>query len=139
MGSRVFDALLDSPTVPAKMKRQFVMDFIGNYHTLVDDKLGSRVGDRCWAFCDTYLKVSPASPENKVKQPHIDLTTGKNSPITHPSGTIPCWLFLRQILCAKPELISSTTPSGRMEESTVAAETDARTTAETTNPRTTGI
>jgi nucleolar protein 9 len=56
MGSRVFDALLDSPTVPAKMKRQFVMDFIGNYHILVDDKLGSRVGDRCWAFCDTYLK-----------------------------------------------------------------------------------
>ena len=61
MGSRVFDALLDSPTVPAKMKRQFVMDFIGNYHTLVDDKLGSRVGDRCWAFCDTYLKVSSSS------------------------------------------------------------------------------
>lgn len=56
-GSRVFDALLDSPTVSPKMKRQFVMDFIGHYHTLVDDKLGSRVGDRCWAFSDTYLKV----------------------------------------------------------------------------------
>ncbi|KAF8966518.1 armadillo-type protein [Flammula alnicola] len=55
-GSRVFDALLDSTTVPAKVKRQFVMDFIGHYHLLVDDKLGSRVGDRCWAFCDTYLK-----------------------------------------------------------------------------------
>ncbi|KAF9563347.1 ARM repeat-containing protein [Agrocybe pediades] len=55
-GSRVFDALLDSPTVPSKVKRQFVMDFIGHYHQLVDDKLGSRVGDRCWAFCDTYLK-----------------------------------------------------------------------------------
>ncbi|KJA16110.1 hypothetical protein HYPSUDRAFT_47764 [Hypholoma sublateritium FD-334 SS-4] len=55
-GSRVFDALLDSPKVPAKIKRQFVMDFIGYYHLLVDDKLGSRVGDRCWAFSDTYLK-----------------------------------------------------------------------------------
>ena len=33
------------------------MDFIGHYDVLVDDKLGSRVVDRCWAFCDTYLKV----------------------------------------------------------------------------------
>ncbi|KAF8164817.1 armadillo-type protein [Crassisporium funariophilum] len=55
-GSRVYDVLLESDTVPAKMKRQFVMDFIGHYDVLVDDKLGSRVGDRCWAFCDTYLK-----------------------------------------------------------------------------------
>ena len=39
------------------MKRQLVMNFIGHYHLLVDDKLGSRVGDRCWAFSDTYLKV----------------------------------------------------------------------------------
>ncbi|PPQ90881.1 hypothetical protein CVT25_007351, partial [Psilocybe cyanescens] len=49
-GSRVFDGLLESPTVASKMKRQFVMDFIGHYHVLVDDKLGSRVGDRCWSF-----------------------------------------------------------------------------------------
>ncbi|KAF9474932.1 hypothetical protein BDN70DRAFT_884318 [Pholiota conissans] len=55
-GSRVFDELLDSPTILPKVKRQFVMDFIGHYHVLVDDKLGSRVGDRCWAFADTYLK-----------------------------------------------------------------------------------
>lgn len=56
-GSRVFDALLESTTIPAKIKRQFVMDFISHYHTLVDDKLGSRVVDRCWDFADTYLKV----------------------------------------------------------------------------------
>jgi nucleolar protein 9 len=56
-GSRVFDALLESTTVLPKFKRQFVMDFIGHYDVLVDDKLGSRVVDRCWAFCDTYLKV----------------------------------------------------------------------------------
>jgi hypothetical protein len=56
-GSRIFDELLDSPTILPKVKRQFVMDFIGHYHLLVDDKLGSRVGDRCWAFADTYLKV----------------------------------------------------------------------------------
>ncbi|CAA7270741.1 unnamed protein product [Cyclocybe aegerita] len=55
-GSRIYDVLLDAPTVPAKTKRQFIMDFIGHYHLLVDDKLGSRVGDRCWTFSDTYLK-----------------------------------------------------------------------------------
>jgi len=55
-GSRVFDVLLESTTVLPKFKRQFVMDFIGHYDVLVDDKLGSRVVDRCWAFCDTYLK-----------------------------------------------------------------------------------
>ncbi|KAJ7367884.1 armadillo-type protein [Mycena albidolilacea] len=54
--SRVLDALLDSPTVPQKVKRQFVLSFIGRYHVLVDDRIGSRVGDRCWAFSDTYLK-----------------------------------------------------------------------------------
>ena len=56
-GSRVFDVLLESTTVLGKFKRQFVLDFIGHYDVLVDDKLGSRVVDRCWAFCDTYLKV----------------------------------------------------------------------------------
>ncbi|KAF5320668.1 hypothetical protein D9619_001195 [Psilocybe cf. subviscida] len=55
-GSRVFDVLLESTTIPTKIKRQFVMDFIGHYHVLVDDKLGSRVVDRCWDFADTYLK-----------------------------------------------------------------------------------
>ncbi len=57
-GSRVFDALLESPSIPFKDKRRFVMSFIGHYHLLVDDRIGSRVGDRCWAFADTYLKVS---------------------------------------------------------------------------------
>lgn len=57
IGSRVLDALLDSATVPLKVKRQFVLSFIGSYHLLVDDRIGSRVGDRCWAFSDTYLKV----------------------------------------------------------------------------------
>jgi nucleolar protein 9 len=26
-----------------------------------DDRIGSHVGDRCWAFADTYLKVHPFS------------------------------------------------------------------------------
>ncbi|KAI0721971.1 armadillo-type protein [Cerioporus squamosus] len=54
--SRVLDAVLESPAVPYKAKRKFVMSFIGHYHVLVDDRIGSRVGDRCWAFADPYLK-----------------------------------------------------------------------------------
>ncbi|KIK65684.1 hypothetical protein GYMLUDRAFT_258395 [Collybiopsis luxurians FD-317 M1] len=54
--SRVFDALLDSETVPAKAKRVFIQLFIGSYHQLVDDRIGSRVGDRCFNFADTFLK-----------------------------------------------------------------------------------
>ncbi|TCD70472.1 Nucleolar protein 9 [Steccherinum ochraceum] len=54
--SRVFDALLDSPAVPIKAKRQFVLKFLGHFHILVDDRIGSRVGDRCWAYADPYLK-----------------------------------------------------------------------------------
>jgi len=55
-GSRIYDVLLESPTVPLKAKRHFVTGFIGHYHLLVDDRIGSRVGDRCWNFADTYLK-----------------------------------------------------------------------------------
>ncbi|GBE79200.1 Nucleolar protein [Sparassis crispa] len=54
--SRVLDAVLDVPTVPAKAKRKFVLDLMGHYHVLVDDRIGSRVGDRCWAYADPYLK-----------------------------------------------------------------------------------
>ncbi|KAI0637703.1 ARM repeat-containing protein [Trametes polyzona] len=54
--SRVLDAVLESPTVSHKDKRKFVMTFIGRYHDLVDDRIGSRVGERCWAFADPYLK-----------------------------------------------------------------------------------
>ncbi|KAI0643707.1 ARM repeat-containing protein [Trametes meyenii] len=54
--SRVLDALLESPTVSHKDKRKFVMSLLGHYHVLVDDRIGSRVGERCWAFADPYLK-----------------------------------------------------------------------------------
>ncbi|CAL1702092.1 unnamed protein product [Somion occarium] len=54
--SRVLDALLDSPTVASKSKRKFVLSLIGHYHVLVSDRIGSRVGDRCWDFADPYLR-----------------------------------------------------------------------------------
>lgn len=55
--SRVLDVILQSPAVTFKEKRKFVMAFIGHYHLLVDDRIGSRVGDNCWAFADPYLRV----------------------------------------------------------------------------------
>lgn len=58
ISSRVYDALLSSPTVSQKSKRIFVTSFLGHYNQLVDDRFGSRVADRCWDFADTYLKVS---------------------------------------------------------------------------------
>ncbi|CCM04038.1 uncharacterized protein FIBRA_06196 [Fibroporia radiculosa] len=54
--SRVLDVLLDSPTVPTKAKRSFVLTFMGHFPTLVDDRIGSRIGARLWAFADPYLK-----------------------------------------------------------------------------------
>lgn len=49
--------ILESHSVSFTVKRNFVMSFIGHYHVLVDDRIGSRVGDRCWAFADPYLRV----------------------------------------------------------------------------------
>ncbi|KAF8337152.1 armadillo-type protein [Amanita rubescens] len=55
-GSRIFDVLLSSPSIAPKAKRKIVLDFIGSYHLLVDDRIGSHIVDRCWEYADTYLK-----------------------------------------------------------------------------------
>lgn len=54
--SRVLDALLTSPAVTAASRRKFLMSLIGHYHELADDRIGSRVAERCWATADVYLK-----------------------------------------------------------------------------------
>lgn len=55
--SRVLDVVLESPTVPPRARRRLITSFIGHFHTLVDDRIGSRVGDRCWDTADPYLRV----------------------------------------------------------------------------------
>jgi nucleolar protein 9 len=60
--SRILDVYLESSTVPFKAKRQLVASLIGHFHLLVDDRIGSRVADRCWAFADPYLKVRNEIP-----------------------------------------------------------------------------
>ncbi|KDQ20636.1 hypothetical protein BOTBODRAFT_169367 [Botryobasidium botryosum FD-172 SS1] len=54
--SRVLDVVLESSTVAPRAKRRLITSFIGHFHTLVDDRIGSRVGDRCWDAADPYLR-----------------------------------------------------------------------------------
>ena len=54
--SHVLDALLTSPTVPPKSRRTLLSAFLGHYHVLADDRVGSRVAERCWAAADPYLR-----------------------------------------------------------------------------------
>lgn len=56
--SHVFDAALDSPTVTIKQRRQLILRLLEYMHLLADDRIGSRVVDKCWATADIYLKVS---------------------------------------------------------------------------------
>ena len=56
--SRVLDAIFESSTVPHRIRNKFVLRLVGHFHELVDDRIGSRVGDRVWARSDPYLKVN---------------------------------------------------------------------------------
>ena len=65
-GSRVLDVVLDPQsssiqnTIPQKARRRLIMRFLESqsFTRLVDDRLGSRIADRCWAIADPYLRVS---------------------------------------------------------------------------------
>lgn len=62
ISSRILDVLLQSPTMPGKEKRRFLLSWTGAWEKLVDDRVGSRVGERCWGAADTYLKVCLCLP-----------------------------------------------------------------------------
>jgi nucleolar protein 9 len=57
VASRAIDVILEHPSVPSRARRTFVRHLIGHYHVLADDRIGSRVVDRCWDSADVYLKV----------------------------------------------------------------------------------
>lgn len=97
--SRVLDVVLQSPTVPFKEKRKFVMNFIGHYEVLVDDRIGSRVGDNCWAFADTYLKVRRHSMIHlKESKSNRYISKGKDRSFSSQTRTRSSSLVLREIL-----------------------------------------
>lgn len=56
ISSRVLDSLLSSPSTLPRERRRFLLSLIGNYHTLADDRIGSRVVERCWTTADVFLK-----------------------------------------------------------------------------------
>ncbi|KAI5122146.1 hypothetical protein M0805_000793 [Coniferiporia weirii] len=56
ISSRIIDALLVSPSVPARARRRLILAFQGHFPALVDDRIGSRVGERLWGAADPYLK-----------------------------------------------------------------------------------
>lgn len=111
--SRILDVLFESPTVPFKAKRRFVVSLIGHYHTLVDDRIGSRVADRCWAFADPYLRVSL---EWTVRdESHISYPIGENCPFSDSVRTVPRRVFLWEVLCPQSQFIFVTATTRRVE------------------------
>ncbi|EJD00848.1 ARM repeat-containing protein [Fomitiporia mediterranea MF3/22] len=56
VSSRIFDAFLTTPGIPSSARRQLILAFQGPFPALVDDRVGSRVGERLWAAADPYLK-----------------------------------------------------------------------------------
>lgn len=58
ISSRIFDVLIESPTVSFKSKRNTLLTFTNatKWFELVDDRIGSRVGERLWEGCDGFLK-----------------------------------------------------------------------------------
>ncbi|GAA5824341.1 hypothetical protein JCM3770_001813 [Rhodotorula araucariae] len=59
--SRILDVLLTSPTTPPRALRTFIMSLLGQLHTIADDRIGSRVAERCFASADVYLKDKMAA------------------------------------------------------------------------------
>ena len=63
IASRVVDVFLDesNKAIPYKDRRTFLRALIGHYHLLADDRIGSRVADRCWQVADPFLKAQIAT------------------------------------------------------------------------------
>ena len=58
IGSHVIDVFLDedNAAVTNKDRRTFLLNLIGHYPKLADDRIGSRVADRCWQAADPFLR-----------------------------------------------------------------------------------
>jgi len=56
IGSRALDAVLKSPSITSATRRHFTMRFLGKYHELADDRIGSHIAETIWAISDVYLK-----------------------------------------------------------------------------------
>lgn len=64
IASHVFEALLDSPTIPYRFKRQLALSFAGTFQYIVNDRIASHVGDRLWAMSDPFVRVREPRSES---------------------------------------------------------------------------
>jgi nucleolar protein 9 len=60
--SRVLDAIIDGPTIPHRSRRALLRAIEAQFADVIDDRIGARVGARCWAAADPYLKVRRGIP-----------------------------------------------------------------------------
>lgn len=61
ISSRALDSLFKSSTINPAIRRQFTLRFIGRFHELADDRIGSHVAEACWNGSDVYLKEKIAT------------------------------------------------------------------------------
>ncbi|KAI0260538.1 armadillo-type protein [Gloeopeniophorella convolvens] len=54
--SRVIDALLEGAQTPPRARRALLRALEARFADVVDDRVGARVGERCWAIADAYFK-----------------------------------------------------------------------------------
>ncbi|KAH9991427.1 armadillo-type protein [Russula vinacea] len=54
--SRVLDAIIDGPTIPPRSRRALLRAMETQFADVIDDRIGARVGARCWAAADPYFK-----------------------------------------------------------------------------------
>ncbi|KIJ32368.1 hypothetical protein M422DRAFT_265865 [Sphaerobolus stellatus SS14] len=74
IGSRVLDAALESSSIHIRLRKRLVTAFIGLFHQMADDRIGSRVAERCWDAADPYLKEKIA----KSLLPHEQFLVGSH-------------------------------------------------------------
>jgi len=55
--SRVLDAIIDGPTILPRSRRALLRAMEAQFADVIDDRIGARVGLRCWAASDPYFKV----------------------------------------------------------------------------------
>jgi len=55
-GSRILDAIIDGATIPPRARRTLLRALEAQFTDVIDDRIGARVGARCWAAADPYLK-----------------------------------------------------------------------------------
>ena len=53
----MLDAIIDGATTPPRARRSLLRTLEAHFADVIDDRIGVRVGARCWAAADPYLKV----------------------------------------------------------------------------------